>query len=184
MLSPVRAWYYLQSFRLHFYYSTLLLLCNTFFVKNITIWLQNRGGPKAAFFYFTQAKAWLKITPAKCLSLAAARSWLFFVFLVSMHQQLHAPNLVSFYSIFASKYHNAFSLFPTSKNCCIFSSKLLIQVRYFYPATYYSCRLIFFIGFYLFSSLPFCSIICSHPRKRFCCIFAAFCYLKVLKYYT
>ena len=150
-----------------------------FFVKNITIWLQNRGGPKAAFFYFTQAKAWLKITPAKCLSRCSSLLTIFCLFSFNA-----STNLVSFYSIFASKYHNAFSLFPTSKNCCIFSSKLLIQVRYFYPATYYSCRPIFFIGFHLFSSSPFCSIICSHPRKRFCCIFAAFCYLKVSKYYT
>lgn len=28
-----------------------------FFVKNITIWLQNRGGPKAAFFLFHSGKS-------------------------------------------------------------------------------------------------------------------------------
>lgn len=98
----------------------------------------------------------------------------FFVFMVLIHQQLHVPNFVLLCSLFASNYNNKFFLFPTGKNCCIFSFKLLLQVRYFYPANCYSCCPIFFIGFSLFHSPPFCSIICSHLRKRFCCIFAAF----------
>lgn len=105
----------------------------------------------------------------------------FFVFMVLIHQQLHVPNLVPLCSLFASNYYNKFFLSPTGKNCCTFSSKLLLQVRYFYPANYYSCCPIFLIGFSSFPSPPFCSIICSYLRKRFCCIFAALITPKSIK---
>ena len=106
---------------------------------------------------------------------------LFFAFAVLIHQQLHVSNLVSFCSVFASKYYSVFSLFPTSKNCCTFSPKLLLQVHYFYLTNYYLCCSIVFIGSSLFPSPPFCSIICSYLRKRFCCIFAAFITPKSIK---
>lgn len=149
--------------------------------KITAILFQNRGGPTAAFFLFLSGKSLIQNVASQTLfSLQLAPEY-FFVFMVLIHQQLHAPNLVPFCSIFASKYYHAFSLFPTDKNCCTFSSKLLLQVRYFYPANYYSCRPIFLIGFSLFHSPIFCSIICSHLRKRFCCIFAAFITPKSIK---
>ena len=137
--------------------------------------------PNSRIFLFLLGKSLIQNDASQMPILLQLAPEYFFVFMVLIHQQLCVTNLVSFCSIFASNYCTIFPLSPTSKNCCAFSYKLLAQVCYFYPANYYSCCPIFLIGFLLFSSPPFCSIICSHPRKRFCCIFAAFITPKSIK---
>ena len=152
-----------------------------FLAKNYYNFVPKSRRPNSRIFLFLLGKSLTQNAASQMpFSLQLAPEY-FFAFTVLIHQQLHVINLVPLCSFFAFKYYNMFPLSPTSKNCCTFSPKLLLQVRYFYPANYYSYYPIFLIGFSSFHSPPFCSIICSHLRKRFCCIFAALIKPKSIK---
>lgn len=73
------------------------------------------------------------MTPAKCFPSCSSLLIIFCFYDPNISVIIHSR----FCFTFASNYCIIFFSLPTSKNCCIFSLKLLLQVRYFYSANYY-----------------------------------------------